>query len=418
VQLPDFTSLPLPQRQPLSGRIQASLADLGGLAAWIPELASSAGSLEADLRPTGTLEQPGLVGILSLSGGAADIPIAGLQLTGIELRATSNPEQPGELDINGGLTSGPGRVDLTGKLDLPGNSLALEISGERLQVYNTADARALLSPDLELGWSDDTLRLRGQLLIPQADITPKLGLSPAAIAEDPEATVAPGQVITPSPDIVVINDTWDRPTGGDEPDAPFRIDSQVQLVLGDEVAVNALGLTSMITGTVGFTNAPDSPDLLPIANGKLSLQNGTFRAFGQDLDIETGQLIFANVPVNEPELNIRAVRWIDNDPQVTAAGILITGAVTEPALELFSRPQMEASEIQSYLLTGRSAGDRDNVLSIGTYLQPKLYVGYGYNLLEGTSQFNSLFSVTPRYGMGASFGEADNNLNLTITHEH
>ena len=135
------------------------------------------------------------------------------------------------------------------------------------------------------------------------------------------------------------------------------------------------------------------------------------------MDIETGQLIIANVPVNEPELNIRAVRWIDNDPEVTAAGILVTGVVTEPAMELFSRPQLEASEIQSYLLTGRSAGDKDSVLSIGTYLNPRLYVGYGYNLLEGTSEFNSLFSRTPRSGVGTSFGEADNNINLTFTHE-
>ena len=417
LQLPAFTTLPLSQQQPLAGRIRASLPDLGGLAAWIPELASSAGSLEADLQPAGTLEQPEVRGELKLTGGAADIPMAGLQLRNIELLAQSTRENPEQLNITGSLDSGPGSLDLSGQLDLPTNSIALEITGERLQVYNTADARALLSPDLEIGWRDDVLTMRGQLLIPEADITPKLGLSPASVAEDPGATAAPGQVITPSPDIVVINAKWDRPSEGEEPVAPFRIDSQVQLVLGDAVKVNALGLVSTIDGTVTFTNTPDQLDLLPIANGRLSLKDGTFRAFGQDLDIETGQLIFANVPVTEPELNIRAVRWIDNDPEVTAAGILVTGVVTEPAMELFSRPQLEASEIQSYLLTGRSAGDKDSVLSIGTYLHPRLYVGYGYNLLEGTSEFNSLFSITPRYGVGTSFGEADNNINLTFTHE-
>ena len=417
MQLPGFTSLPLSPQQPLAGRIRASLPDLGGLAAWFPELASSAGSLEADLQPAGTLEQPEVIGELKLTGGAADIPMAGLQLRNIELLARSNRENPGRLEITGGLDSGPGSVALSGQLDLPGNSLDLEITGERLQVYNTADARALLSPDLEVGWRDDVLKLRGQLLIPEAAITPKLGLSPASVADEPGATAAPGQVITPSPDIVVINGTLDQPGEDEEPVAPFRIDSQVQLILGDAVNVNALGLVSSIYGTVTFTNTPDQLDLLPIANGTMALKDGTFRAFGQDLDIETGQLIFANVPVTEPELNIRAVLWIDNDPEVTAAGILVTGAVTEPAMELFSRPQLEASEIQSYLLTGRSAGDKESVLSIGTYLHPQLYVGYGYNLLESTSEFNSLFSITPRYGVGSSFGEADNNINLIFTHE-
>jgi translocation and assembly module TamB len=129
-------------------------------------------------------------------------------------------------------------------------------------------------------------------------------------------------------------------------------------------------------------------------------------------------LLFANVPATEPELNVRAVRWIDNDPQVTAAGVLITGSAAEPSVEMFSRRQLEPSEIQSYLLTGRSARDKDSVLSIGTYLSPRFFVGYGYNLLEKTSEFNSLFSITPRYGVGANFGEADNNMNMTITHEN
>ena len=60
---------------------------------------------------------------------------------------------------------------------------------------------------------------------------------------------------------------------------------------------------------------------------------------------------------------------------------------------------------------------QDSVLSIGTYLTPKTYVGYGYNLLESTSQFNTLYTITPRYGVEASVGEADNNLNAPFTYE-
>ena len=72
----------------------------------------------------------------------------------------------------------------------------------------------------------------------------------------------------------------------------------------------------------------------------------------------------------------------------------------------------------SYLLTGRSSGGESGVLSIGTYVTPRLYVGYGYNLLESTNEFNTLFSITPRYGVSANVGEADNNVNVTVTYEH
>ena len=109
--------------------------------------------------------------------------------------------------------------------------------------------------------------------------------------------------------------------------------------------------------------------------------------------------------------------WIDDDPLVTAVGVMVSGSADNPVIELFSRPQLEPTEIQSYLLTGRSSTTRDNVLSIGTYLHPRIYVGYGYNMLQKTSEFNSLFTITPRWGVGGSFGEADNNLNMTFTHE-
>jgi translocation and assembly module TamB len=418
LKLPAFSSFPLAEIQPLGGRVQASLPDLSGLAAWIPEIDATAGHMDADLQLAGTLNHPELRGSITLADGAADIPLAGLKLRQLELRATSNPLFPGTMDLLGGMASGEGRVKLSGKLDMTDNAFELALTGDRLQVYNTGDITAELSPDMQLGWRDDLLTVRGRLTIPRADITPKLELSPASFAEDPEAAQSPGQVIAPSRDVVVINTPAGEVRERLELEAPFRIDSKVQLILGDEVKVNSMGFISRIAGDVTFTNTPDQSGLIPTADGKLSLKDGTFRAFGQDLDIEKGQLLFANVPATEPELNVRAVRWIDNDPQVTAAGVLITGSAAEPSVELFSRRQLEPSEIQSYLLTGRSGRDRDSVLSIGTYLNPRIFVGYGYNLLEKTSEFNSLFSITPRYGVGASVGEADNNMNATFTHEN
>jgi translocation and assembly module TamB len=415
LRLPALSALPLADPQPLRGRIRAALPDLGILAAWVPDLSSTAGRLEADLELTGTLEQPGLQGELALSDGAADIPLAGLELRQINLRAVSDPDQPDRMAITGGMVSGPGRLDVSGHLGLADQTLDLQLQGDRLLVYDTPDARALLSTDLQVGWSDDTLKLRGRLVVPEASITPQLALSPAAAGDTGEA--APGQAIAPSPDVVVLNAEPGREPGPSLK-APFRIDSQLQLVLGDQVDVRAVGLISRVTGTVTFVNTPQQADLLPVANGRLSLEDGTFRAFGQNLDIETGQLIFANAPVTAPELNVRAVRWIDNDPQVTAAGVVLTGPVMEPSLTLISSPQLDASEIQTYLLTGSSPRDQESVLSIGTYLSPRFYVGYGFNLIESTSEFNSLFSITPRYGLGANLGEADSNVSFTISHEH
>lgn len=417
LQLPRFNRLPLPDSQPLAGRIRAEVPDLSGLHALVPQLAATAGRLDADLRLGGTLQQPQVLGELALVDGAADIPAAGLQLRQIELRASGKPENPGQLALAGGLVSGPGRVDAGGWAALSGDAFELSIKGDRVQVFDTPDARVVASPDLRVGWSDQVLSLRGRLLVPEANITPRLGLSPGLIAGDPAAEEVPGRIVAPSPDVVVLGAEEGREAEAAIQGAPFRLDNQVQVILGDRVNVNAVGLVGHIAGAVTFTNQPGDKDLIPTADGSLSIEGGTFRAFGQDLDIETGRVIFAGVPVTQPEISVRAVRWIDNDTQVTAAGIMVTGSLSQPSMELFSRPALDATEVQSYLLTGRPSGGRDSVLSIGTYLNPKLYVGYGYNLLEETNEFNALYTITPRYGVEANVGEADNNLNLTFTYE-
>ena len=419
VRLPRFTALPPADVQPLEGRAQANLPRLDSLAAWVPELAATRGRLDADLRLAGTLEQPELAGSLVLADAQADVPMAGLALRDVQLEVASDPAQPSRLDVRGGLRSGEGQLGITGEVDLTAGSFALDLEGRRLVAYDTPDARVLLSPDLQVGWRDGTLRLRGNLTIPEAAITPQLSLRSAAAPDAAEGADTPGQVLAPSPDVVVINAGEAEPVEEAPPPAPFVLDSQVRVALGDQVSVDAVGFRSRLTGAVTFTNSPEQESVIPIAKGQLEVRDGTFRAFGQDLEIETGQLIFASTPATEPEVYLRAVRGIQGDPEVTAAGVLVTGPVTRPVLTLFSRPQLEdPSEIQSYLLTGSSPGGRSNVLSVGTFLTPRFYVGYGYNVLESTSEFNSLFNITPRYGISANAGEADSNINVTVTFEH
>jgi translocation and assembly module TamB len=417
-RLPALNALPPAADQPLAGSVKAELPDLSGLAAWVPQLGRSAGSLDADLQLGGSLADPRLEGTLALRDGAANLPLAGLEFQDIQLQAIPDPSQPGNLALRGTVRSGPGRLTITGQADLNASAVDLALSGDRFQVYNTPDARALLSTDLQLAWRDDTLTLRGLIAVPQADITPKIRLGPGVQGEAAPDRTVPGEFIPPSPDVVVVSETLQVAVEDEVPEAPFRIDSRLKVQMGDQVQIRTSGFVSRIAGAVDFTNTPDQETLIPYARGRFSLEEGTFRAFGQDLEIETGQLIFADVLATEPEINLRAVRWIDNDPQVTAAGVLATGPLLKPTLELFSRPQLEASEIQSYLLTGRSPRSKESILGIGTYVSPKVYVGYGFNMLEQTSEFNSLFNISPRYGLGSSVGEAANNINVTITYEH
>ena len=418
-----LSRLPLADSQPLAGRVQAELPDLNGLQGWVPELEAVAGRLDADFDLAGDLQQPQLRGELALTEGAAAVPLAGLQLRDIRMRLRTDPAEPAQMLVTGGLSSGEGWLEFNGRLSPRGDMLALDLTGEAVEVFDTRDAQVRVSPDLQLDWGDQLLRLRGSLAVPEARITPRLDLSPGLASREVSPATAEaagpqaGEILAPSADVVVVGGEND-PRSNMEAELPFRLDSEVQLVLGDKVQVNALGFVGRIAGKVSFRNRPRRTEAIPIADGRLSIEEGSFRAFGQDLEIETGQVIFRKVPVTEPEVNLRAVRWIDNDPLVSAAGVQVSGRLASPMLELFSRPQLDPTEIRSYLLTGHSASGGDSVLSIGAYLYPKLYVGYGYNLLEETSEFNGLYTITPRYGIETSVGEADNSVGVTITYEH
>ncbi len=414
--LPEFRRLPPAGQQPLRGYLRSDMDDISGLAALVPELANTRGRLHADLAFSGSLEQPLLQGELSLRDGAADVLPAGLKLRDLELALQGDPERPGYLYLSGAATSGPGSLTLDGQLKLRDQSFDLAIRGEQVEVWNTRDGRALLSPDLSLRWADELATVRGRLEIPRADITPKLAISPGSASEEVVEEAPEVQVIASSADVVILGADG-QPLQEPVEQLPFRLDSRIELLLGERVEVNALGFNGKITGGVTFINRPQKRQLIPTADGSLSIEDGTFRAFGQDLDIQTGAILFARVPATQPEITLRAVRWIDNDPMVSAAGVLVSGPAASPQLELFSRPQLDPAEIQSYLLTGHSADSEDSVLGIGTYLHPKLYVGYGYNLIAETSEFDALYTITPRYGIEATAGEADNRVNLTFTHE-
>ena len=97
------------------------------------------------------------------------------------------------------------------------------------------------------------------------------------LSQDDEEVATPDQIIAPSADVVVVNGNFDS-LAGEELSAPFRIDSQTRLILGDAVNVKAMGFVGRITGNALFTNTPEQTSLIPIANGQISVEDGTFRS--------------------------------------------------------------------------------------------------------------------------------------------
>ena len=199
------------------------------------------------------------------------------------------------------------------------------------------------------------------------------------------------------------------------------LDLDLALVMGDDVAIDGFGLSGTLGGSLRVRAVPGR-DMR--GTGALDV-GGRYAAYGQRLQITRGRLLWSNTLVEDPVLDIRAERVVG---EVTA-GIRVEGRASAPRATVYSDPAKSESEALAYLTLGRPlsslSGDEarqlgtaksalnagtgllaaelgariglddagvtesralgSDVLSVGKYLSPKLYVGYGVSLL-GTGQ--------------------------------
>ena len=130
--------------------------------------------------------------------------------------------------------------------------------------------------------------------------------------------------------------------------------------LGDDVNLSAFGLKSELQGDVTVTQNDQNLGL----TGTIKLIDGTFKAYGQDLVINKGNLTFAG-PANKPILDFEAIRNPDAIEDNVTAGIRIKGPSDAPQTELFTDPAMSQADAISYIMRGQglqTSNDGDNAM--------------------------------------------------------
>ncbi len=163
----------------------------------------------------------------------------------------------------------------------------------------------------------------------------------------PQQAAPPTQVVAePSEDVVVI----DGPTQAPPPAPRWETNLDLRLSLGERVFFQGYGLSGYVTGRLHLRRTADG---LTLATGELTVREGTYDAYGQTLTIERGQLVFADSPLDNPAVDIVAVRRIED----IAVGLRLTGRLKKPQVTLFADPPMNETRILSYLLFGHAPGE-------------------------------------------------------------
>lgn len=411
--------------RPMLGDLRVKLPDLAWLPVLSPEIAGAQGALSADLHVSGTPRGPSLDGKVHLTGGRVELTTPGIELT--DLTASFERGRDAPLLLHAQAKSGDGefRVDGEFRTLQPKLTGTLAIKGENVLGFNRPDIRAWLSPDLTLALDGTAARLTGELGVPRAEITPR-ELDRGGVG--------------PSGDQVLVE------AEGEAAGRGVRIESEVRIVLGDAVRVDGLGLKTRLSGAI---TALDDPGRATRGRGELRLEGGRYKAYGQDLQIETGRLIFSGGPITDPAIDITAVRKPREDIKV---GLRARGRLDAPEFSLFSEPAMSQEEQLSWLVLGRSlsatldssqrtqlsgaalslgltGGDYlagrlaprlglDEVslaakpgettdlarFTIGKYLSPKLFVSYGYGLFQPGHFFRMQYDVGKRFKLVGESG--------------
>ena len=419
----------------VTGTLRAEWPDVGFLSLLSPELEQIQGAVAVDLDVGGTVGEPTLDGRATFANGRVAVPRWGLVVEDIEAAASSSQGRALEIEATG--RAGDGVLTLTGTTELDpdaGWPTTLSLGGDTVRVVQLPNVEIFASPDLRVA-----------VALPRIDVSGRVHVPRAAITLDG----LPEQAVTPSADAVI---------HGAEREAqsrPVQIRTAIELTLGDDVRYSGLNLDTAVTGELRLTTEPNAS---ASATGTLRLA-GTYDAYGQQLALERGQLLFSG-PLDDPGLDVRAVRMLEaaafaNGASATQVGIELTGTLKAPRTRVFSTPAMSEADALSYLLFGRpvsgsnagmgteessalqtaalslglqqalpvvqrigdtlgldeltvqSTATDAGALMAGKYLSPRVYIRYSYGLFNRIGGFLLRFRVNERLSIETRFGEQE-----------
>ncbi|CAK7056937.1 TPA: translocation/assembly module TamB [Morganella morganii] len=329
----------LEKRRQLSGNVGIDNISLDLLKPLLGKGDKATGRLNAGLRLGGNAASPLLFGQLGLSDLAVSGRLLPFDITTGGLTVNFDGARS---DLSGNIKTPEGYLNLSGNADwrrMDAWSARIFAQGDKLRVSLPPMIRIDVSPDLVFEATPSMLKLDGTVNIPWARIT---------VHEVPESAVSA------TSDEVMLDDNL-QPIREKQTSIPIL--SNLRIHIGDDVLLDAFGLKAKLTGDLKVAQDKQGLGL----NGQVDIPRGRFHAYGQDLLVRKGQILFSG-PADQPFLNLEAIRNPDNTANGVIAGVRVTGLADRPKVEIFSDPAMSQENALSYLLRGEGldSGDADS----------------------------------------------------------
>jgi translocation and assembly module TamB len=193
-----------------------------------------------------------------------------------------------------------------------------------------------------------------------------------------------------------------------------------------------------------------------VATGELQVNEGEYRAYSRELEVERGRLLFTGGPATDPGVDLRASRKLG----IHKVGVIVRGRLRQPQLTLFSEPPLPQQQIASLLIVGQSLdtmqgddsaesqtgqaslaaqggavlagqlgryvgldevglaqGSDGSALVLGKFLSPRLYISYGISLVDEINTVKLRYTIGDRWVISAEAGsESAADIEYRIEH--
>ncbi len=379
-----------PMTAPIKGNVDIDIKDLNVVTILVPQINEIKGHLQTRLRLSGNATIPRINGKTELIASLIDIQDLGTQFT--DLNITIQGKDNGKtLLLDGGMKSIKGEITLDGQIILDasqGFPVEANIKGENFLAINIPDVYLILTPDIHFRQKKGLMDIKGKLLIPEASI------SPSSLPE--------GSVSTSS-DVIVL---------GEEVNTPPNMEVALTVELGKKVHLRAFGLKTDLEGKITVNQQPKQ---IMVAHGELRLENGTFRAYGQDLTIDEGSVFYAGGYLDNPGLQFSASRRVKE----TQVGFKVSGTARKPELKTFSDDSsLTDKDIISLMLTGQKTDNLENArIYAGADINDKLSVGVNAGMGDEGSEFVTRYRLTEKVQLEGTSSSAKSGGSILYTFE-
>jgi autotransporter translocation and assembly factor TamB len=368
--------------------VTSTALNLGIVQGLTNQVANVTGTLEADLRITGSGHDPHLQGYVDIKGGGFGIPLGGVSYSGLNTRIELEPDrirvqkfaildEHGEpLNVAGDLAVHARQV---GEVNITIDSDNFEVIDNELGDVGI-DSKITITGELRRPKVAGTIRLEAARL--EVDRILTLFYDPYSIEEMPAVVSAEraaeesGSALEATQSALRRAETRAAAPGAraqaDVAGAPApgglfsRLELDMRLDIPDNLVLRgrklrAGGPTSASLGDMNITVGGNIQVVKP-ANGEMVLLGvvqtvrGTYDFQGRRFDLARGGILrFLGEPQPNPSLDITATRVIPNTG--VEARVRIQGTARRPQLTLTSNPPLEESDILALIVFNRPVNE-------------------------------------------------------------